>query len=283
MTLHDIPIARIIVDPDIQPRVGLVEELVSEYAERIMAGDMFPPVTVFDDGSRIWLAAGYHRLDAHKRSGRLKLLCEVRAGSKRDAALYAAGSNATHGLPRSTEDKRRAVMRLLTDPEWSSWSNREVARICRVSDHLVADLKASLTAHARSDEQNSEVTYRTKHGTVATMKTGAIGKPKSVPISALTDAEQEKYQEAFGLELLDAIMSFPPAQQREKMLLGYDAEGRVSPYCAPDLDETSDDDAEGPLAEVGPVDGGARMDQATKQSPGTLSLGCPNADCPMRR
>ena len=235
---------------------------------------------MFDDGSRIWLAAGYHRLDAHKRSGRLKLLCEVRPGSKRDAALFAAGSNATHGLPRSTEDKRRAVMRLLTDPEWSSWSNREVARRCRVSDHLVADLKASLTAHARSDEHNSEVTYRTKHGTVATMKTGAIGKPKSVPISALTDAEQEKYQEAFGLEALDAIMSFPPAQQREKMLLGYDAEGRVSPYHSPDPDEASGDVSEAAMAEVGLTDDGAAKSVPGRSRPGTEPAGCPNPDCP---
>lgn len=74
-----------------------------------------------------------------------------------------------HGLPRSNDDKRRAVSRLLDDPEWSKWSDREIARRCYVNHHLVSRLR-SVTGSVPSER-----TYVTKHGTVATMNTTAIG------------------------------------------------------------------------------------------------------------
>ena len=42
----------------------------------------------------------------------------VKAGTRRDAVLAAAGANAAHGLRRSAADKARAVDALLTDDEW---------------------------------------------------------------------------------------------------------------------------------------------------------------------
>ena len=38
-------------------------------------------------------------------------------GTQRDAILWSISANATHGLRRTNEDKRRAVTRLLQDPE----------------------------------------------------------------------------------------------------------------------------------------------------------------------
>jgi hypothetical protein len=35
---------------------------------------------------------------------------------------------ATHGVRRTNEDKRRAVMKLLQDAKWSTGSNREIAK-----------------------------------------------------------------------------------------------------------------------------------------------------------
>ena len=59
--------------------------------------------------------------------------------------LYSVSANATHGLPRNREDKRRAVMTILFDSEWSQWSNREIAKQCYVSLGLVNMIRKSLS------------------------------------------------------------------------------------------------------------------------------------------
>jgi hypothetical protein len=83
-------------------------------------------------------------LCAARQNKQPKLLAEVRRGLKRDAVLYSVGANATNGQRRTNEDKRRAVLTLLNDPEWGKWSNSEVARRCAVEHHMVGALRASL-------------------------------------------------------------------------------------------------------------------------------------------
>lgn len=100
------------------------------------------PVTVFYDGSEYWLADGFHRAAASEGCQRTEIQADVRPGSRRDACLAAAGANATHGLRRSNADKRRAVVLLLQDEEWSQWSDREIARRCGVSHTFVSNLRA---------------------------------------------------------------------------------------------------------------------------------------------
>lgn len=54
-----------------------------------------------------------------------------------DAILFSAGANAAHGYPRTNQDKRNDVLRLLNDEEWGQWSDREIARACVVSPDTV--------------------------------------------------------------------------------------------------------------------------------------------------
>ena len=89
--------------------------------------------------------------------------------------LFAAGANATHGRQRSNEDKRCAVLKLLNDSQWRTWSDREIARHCHVSHQLVARLRRD-TGRATSERK-----FRTKHGSVSKMDIGAIGKSKGTP------------------------------------------------------------------------------------------------------
>jgi ParB-like chromosome segregation protein Spo0J len=159
-------------DGGTQPREKLDDAVVSEYAERIVDGDVFPPVTVFHDGTDYWLADGYHRLAAHEDAGRENISADVQQGTRRDAVLYSVGANALHGLPRTNADKRRAVTALLTDTEWSAWSNREIARRCRVSDPFVGKLREEIAPPQTVSSE--ERTYTTKHGTVATMDVSGI-------------------------------------------------------------------------------------------------------------
>lgn len=121
----------------------------------------FPPVTVFCDGSEFWLADGFHRVEAVKALAWSEIAADVKQGTRRDAVLYSVGANATHGVPRTNADKRRAVLTMLNDPEWVQWSDREIARRCAVNEHLVAEVRDLVTASSRSEDR----TYTTKHGT----------------------------------------------------------------------------------------------------------------------
>jgi hypothetical protein len=70
-----------------------------------------------------------------------------------------------------TPGSRRAVMMLLSDEEWSNWSNREIARCCAVNLDLVNRIRNTSSLN----DSVSERTYTTKQCTVATMNTSAIG------------------------------------------------------------------------------------------------------------
>ena len=55
--------------------------------------------------------------------------------------LFSVGANAAHGLRRTNEDKRRAVLTLLHDPEWREWPQRRIAEACGVSAEYVSRVK----------------------------------------------------------------------------------------------------------------------------------------------
>jgi hypothetical protein len=44
-----------------------------------------------------------------------------------------------------------ACKALLTDPEWSRWSDREIARQCRVDNAFVGKLRKAITVDVNSD------------------------------------------------------------------------------------------------------------------------------------
>ncbi len=176
---QELPLDVIRTDGGTQPRSKLDDATLAEYAESLADGACFPPVIVFFDGVQHWLADGFHRDAVHRRACRTTIPALVYPGTLRAAKLYAAGANANHGLRRSNEDKRRAVLTMLEDEEWSKWSNREIARRCRVSDVFVGKLRDSVTANVCSDNANgAQRTFTTKHGTPATMNIEQIGKSR---------------------------------------------------------------------------------------------------------
>jgi hypothetical protein len=159
------------LDEELQPRAAMDQGLVEEYAQAMEAGDTFPPVTVYYDGAQFWLADGWHRVEAARTiRGQSQILAEVHEGSRRDALLHSLGANAQHGLRRSNEDKRRSVARLLADEEWAAWSDREIARRCRVSHPLVAKIRAEMPPSGNVSRQR---TFE-RGGTVSTMDTAPI-------------------------------------------------------------------------------------------------------------
>jgi hypothetical protein len=178
-TAADIALASIRIDGGTQPRTAISEETVANYAEHMRGlAAQFPPIVVFFDGVDHWLADGFHRYHAGQQIGRKKLAAIVHEGTRRDAVLFAACANQTHGLQRTNADKRKAVMTLFEDKEWSKWSNHEVARRCGVSHSFVNDVRSSLEADS---SEAAPRTYASKHGTVATMKTANIGRARAKP------------------------------------------------------------------------------------------------------
>jgi len=189
-------------DGGTQPRAKLDLNHVATLVEVLEDDGELDPVTVFYDGESYWLADGFHRCKAHEDFGQEEINCVITQGTRRDAVLFSVGANAEHKAvkPRSREDKRRAVTMLLNDPEWSMWSDREIARQCKVSQPFVSALKKTLTDNVISE---SQVTYTTKHGTTTKMRTGNIGRgetkeesesvvdtppPSSPPPSTVTEA-----------------------------------------------------------------------------------------------
>jgi ParB-like chromosome segregation protein Spo0J len=168
--IRSIALDDIRIDEGVQARVQIVAEVVDEYAAAMQEGDEFPPLAVFQESDTFILADGFTRHAAAKRAGWTDINCVVRAGGMRDAMLFAAGANATHGRPRSIADKHRAVLKLLNDDEWRMWSDREIARRCHVSHQLVAELR-EFTGRATSERK-----FPSKHGGAGKMKIGKIGK-----------------------------------------------------------------------------------------------------------
>lgn len=134
-----IKIDGIVATSSTQPRCALDKRIVERYAEALKDGAVFPPIVVFESAGKQYLADGFHRVEACKLAGIGKIKAEIHEGDERQAVLYAVGTNETHGYNRTNEDKRRAVDMLLADPEWSTWTDREIARQCRVSHTFVAN------------------------------------------------------------------------------------------------------------------------------------------------
>ena len=142
MTQIDINVLRI--DGGTQSRKQVYDETVASYTEHLLEGGKMPYVVVFNDGKHIWLADGFHRYHAHKRAGFKTIDCDERIGTKRDAFIFSRGANAEHGLPRTIEEKRLVVLSVLEDIEFCDLSNREIAKMCRVSDMTVGRIKKAM-------------------------------------------------------------------------------------------------------------------------------------------
>jgi uncharacterized small protein (DUF1192 family) len=152
---------KIRIDGDTQARIEINYGVVTEYAEKMRDGVQFPPVTLFFDGASYWLADGFHRYHGHKSNATKEIDADVKEGTQRDAQLYSFGANDDHGLRRTVEEKKRVVLRMLDDFEWSELKDREIARICNVSHPFVGKLREGLK-NDNSLTQNTPVETKTK-------------------------------------------------------------------------------------------------------------------------
>jgi hypothetical protein len=183
--IDTIPLDAVRINGGTQSRVELNQVTIAEYAEAIRAAVELPPVITFFDGSTFWLADGFHRYNAHCDAGAMEINAEIRTGTQRDAILFSVGANASHGLRRTNEDKRRAVETLLGDSEWSAWSQEKIAKACGVSTGFVSKLVNDSSIHREEMRPTTRTVER--NGTTYEQNTANIGKAKSAQAGGQSD------------------------------------------------------------------------------------------------
>ena len=177
-TEFQVQLADIRTDGGTQSRAAINAQIVADYAEAIKLGDVFPPVVVFFDGADYWLADGFHRYEAHASAGSDALRVDLRQGTRRDAVLFSVGANALHGLRRTNDDKRRAVLTLLNDAEWQKWPQTKIAQVCGVSQAFVSRL---VVAEQPVSYFENKIRSVERNGATYEQNTAKIGKREPKP------------------------------------------------------------------------------------------------------
>jgi hypothetical protein len=132
-------------DGDTQPRNGIDQHVVNEYAEAYKAKRKMPPIHCVHDGSSFWVVDGFHRRFAADKVGLTALDCLVVPGTLEDARWLSYASNQLHGLRRSVEDKVRAVTAALKHPRAADMSDVLIAEHVGVSQPMVLKYRQLIT------------------------------------------------------------------------------------------------------------------------------------------
>lgn len=217
------------IDGGTQPRASINESVVAEYAEALTEGAKLPAVVVFHDGADYWLADGFHRYHATRRIGALDIDVEIKQGTKRDAVLYSVGANHAHGLRRTNEDKRNAVLTLLRDDEWMAWSDNKIAKACAVDHKTVASVRASILGNSQDAAQAVRTVER--GGKVYQQNTSNIGKKSVRP--ANEDAATKPTTAPSATAAMGPVRDMRPAPAATG--------GAAAPATAPDDADELDD------------------------------------------
>lgn len=134
-SLDDTPLAAITLDPELQPREKIDRAVLADYAQLLVDGAVFPPITVFNTGDQLLLADGFHRWHVHNALQLDTIRTEIINGSRRDALLYSLQANSKHGLRRNALDYTRAFEIALRHGLVDPTDDEAVARLlgCSVS------------------------------------------------------------------------------------------------------------------------------------------------------
>jgi ParB-like chromosome segregation protein Spo0J len=138
---YDLPLHRLVIVPDLQPRVAGLDEGHIRALED--AAGNWPPLVAVQQGSHYLLVDGLHRYAAAQNLGLATVPVRV-VPPPADGDLHALAFalNAVHGKPLGLPDRRAEAARLLRQqPEVS---NMEIARRAGLSPTTVAALRERL-------------------------------------------------------------------------------------------------------------------------------------------
>lgn len=136
---------KITIDAGTQARATLKKDTIADYAEAMKDGAQFPPCLLYHDGDKYYLVDGFHRYFAAKKIKTPSILVTTVPGTLQEAIEKSWSVNDKHGLPRTREDKRKAVVSALATDAHRGKSDREIAKLCSVSHTFVAAVKNELT------------------------------------------------------------------------------------------------------------------------------------------
>lgn len=180
----------IVFDAGTQIRASIDQQVVSDYAEAMTNGAVFPPIVLFHDGTRHYLADGFHRFLAAQRIQWRELEADVRPGTKEDALWFALGANRTNGKRLTDGDKKHAI--LLALAAWPGRSANQIAEQIGVNAGYFSRVKAQ---HVKDNpKQHVEDRVIGKDG-----KTYPASSPKpSRPVSPQRQAATELVQQGLS-------------------------------------------------------------------------------------
>lgn len=208
----------------LQTRANTSSEYIDELAERMIAGDVFPPIVIFTDGTDSWLADGIHRLDAAIKAKK-KIGVDCRKGTRSEAVEFACGANASHGMRLTPADKRRKVALALS--EFPDRSSRAIADLCGVSHTFVESQRSGgNVATPRSTGNVASSNAKAATNGQATKRVGKDGKSRGAKdgISGGTTfdtAEIEAAPESSAPKARNAKPSVSTKQRKECLQLYY--------------------------------------------------------------
>lgn len=149
-----IPLARITLDPDLQPRVDGVD---SDHVRELEAiAEDWPPLKVVARGDGFVLVDGFHRYAAAQNLALASvpvLVLAVREDEDLHALAFAL--NAMHGRPLTLSDRRAFAVRLLRSNPTSS--DREIGRRCGLTQPTVAKVRQELERSATIEPAEKRV------------------------------------------------------------------------------------------------------------------------------
>lgn len=170
--------SQIRIDGGTQMRVSINQDKVSEYAEKMREDAVFPPIKVMFDGTVYWLYDGFHRYFAAQAAGFNAIQAEYKPGTMEDAQDLALGANDDHGLPRSIEDKRKSVETALEMERHKDKSDREIAKLCKVSASFVGSIRRPEVKERQQKNLAKHVEKMAKQDEAVVNYTSDVAEPK---------------------------------------------------------------------------------------------------------
>ena len=173
-TSQEFRLSDIHVDPHLQVRADVDQDMIDEYTQAMKDGAVFPPIQLTATGNGYRLVDGRHRFEAANRIGLKTINAEVITAEGPMALATAIKANSAHGRQLSSQEKREALERLLQDSVVVGWSDRSISRATGLSGALVADCRKHICI-PRADAQR----LVGRGGKTFTMNTAAIGSKKA--------------------------------------------------------------------------------------------------------
>jgi len=144
-------------------------ETVNLYAERIKAGDRFPPIEVVEAPEGLVPWDGWHRIKAAQKAGVGQLAANIRPGSLLDAIRLSYRANGRNGRPLTPREKAAIVAKVYADKElYNRVTHKEIGGWVGLTESAVSKIISKLR---KSENRNFHDTGHARVRTTAPRKT----------------------------------------------------------------------------------------------------------------